>query len=60
MLLLTDGRLIAYGTRKNEYDFRLYFKDEDSEHQIRVKDLIVIFDKEDFCVDDYSLKINEL
>ena len=61
MLSLTSGTLIAEGVKKNKENFKLYFKDEDGDPQIDVKDIFSLFDKSEihFFLDDYSLKLDE-
>ena len=60
MLSLTSGRLIAHGNKKDN-DFKLYFKDEDGDPHISVKDVFALFDKAEihFFLDDYSLNIDK-
>ena len=60
MLSLTSGTFIATGKKKDS-DFKLFFKDEDGEPQIDVKDIFSLFDKNEihFFLDDYSLKLDE-
>ena len=61
MLSLTTGTLIAEGVKKNKENFKLFFKDEDGDPHIDVKDIFSLFDKNEihFFLDDYSLKIDE-
>ena len=39
MLSLTTGTLIAEGVKKNKENFKLFFKDEDGDPHIDVKDI---------------------
>ena len=60
ILSLTSETLIAKEKKKNS-EFKLFFKNDDREPQINVKDIFNLFDKNEvyFFLDDYSLKLNK-